>query len=31
MLMTGYLATTSVDVASQYGRWDTATGKIVDL
>jgi len=31
MLMTGYLATTTVDIASQYGRWDTATGKIVDL
>ena len=31
MLMTGYLATTPVDVASQYGRWDTATGRIVDL
>lgn len=31
MLMTGYLATHDVIVASEYGRWDSATGKITDL
>ncbi|NBW91485.1 MAG: hypothetical protein EBR53_03360, partial [Actinobacteria bacterium] len=31
MLMTGYLATHDVIVASEYGRWDSATGKITNL
>ena len=31
MLMSGYLATHDVIVASEYGRWDNATGKITDL
>lgn len=31
MLMTGYLATHDVIVASEYGRWNSATGKITDL
>jgi foldase protein PrsA len=31
LLMSGYLATHDVTIASEYGRWDTATGKITDL
>ena len=31
LLMTGFLATHEVTIASEYGRWDTATGKITDL
>jgi foldase protein PrsA len=31
LLMTGFLATHKVTIASEYGRWDTATGKITDL
>lgn len=31
LLMTGFLATHEVTIASEYGRWDAATGKITDL
>ena len=31
LLMSGFLATHDVTIASEYGRWDTATGKITDL
>ena len=31
LLMSGVLATRDVTIASEYGRWDTATGKITDL
>jgi len=31
LLMSGVLATRNVTIASEYGRWDTATGKITDL
>ena len=31
LLMSGFLATQEVTIASEYGRWDTATGKITDL
>jgi foldase protein PrsA len=31
LLMTGFLATHKVTIASEYGRWDAATGKITDL
>jgi hypothetical protein len=31
LLMSGFLATRDVTIASEYGRWDTATGKITDL
>lgn len=31
LLMSGLLATHDVTIASEYGRWDTATGKITDL
>ena len=30
-LMTGFLATHDVTIASEYGRWNAATGKITDL